>query len=55
MFTNQTSLTIIKFNKNKINIVDNFEFSDPNILVIVYNEANDSKFSIDALIYNLKG
>ena len=45
---------IIKFNKNKSNNVDNFEFSDPNILIIVY-EANDSKFPIDAIIYNLQG
>ena len=45
---------IIKFNKNKSNNVDNFEFSDPNILMIVY-EANDSKFPIDAIIYNLQG
>ena len=45
---------IIKFNKNKSNNVDNFEFSDPNILMIVY-EASDSKFPIDAIIYNLQG
>ena len=46
---------IRKINKNKSNNVDNFEFSSPHILMIVYNEASDSKFPIDALIYNLKG